>query len=306
MDPELALGLLFCIKLTHYYFKVMCYNHRIKCDRRSDGMIIEINEQMIHYTVHGEGLPLIILHGFYLDSITMKRAIEDSKISLKGFKRIYIDMPGMGQSPRHNLENSSDTMLELLCNCITALIADRPFIIMGFSYGGYIAKGVARKFLGQVIGEVLICPVVVTDPSKRQTEEVHTRDIDDAYFKTLTQEQQANALATMVVINERTVKRSEADFARARALADATFLEALFTKRYSSTYIDSDEMVHPHKSLIFLGYQDRSVGYKDMLDRLNQYPKATVNLLTNASHSFFLEQPTQFEYILASWLSQYK
>lgn len=269
-------------------------------------MLIEINNQMIHYTVHGEGLPLIILHGFYLDSITMKRAIEDSKISLKGFKRIYIDMPGMGQSPRHNLENSSDTMLELLCNCITALIADRPFIVMGFSYGGYMAKGVARKFLKQVIGEVLICPVVVTDPKIRQTETIHTQDIDQTYFMTLTAKQQQKALENMVVINERTVKRSEADFSRAEALADASFLEALFTQKYGSTYIDSDELIHPHKTLIFLGYQDKSVGYKDMLERLHQYPKATVNLLTNASHSFFLEQPTQFEHILASWLSQYK
>lgn len=43
-----------------------------------------------------------------------------------------------------------------------------------------------------------------------------------------------------------------------------------------------------------------------MLRKLEYYPRATVNLLTNASHSFFLEQPTQFEHIVDSWLSQYK
>ena len=65
-------------------------------------------------------------------------------------------------------------------------------------------------------------------------------------------------------------------------------------------------MTHEHKTLIFLGYQDNVVGYQDMMDQLINYPNATVSLMTNASHSFFLEQPKEFERKLNSWLSQYK
>ncbi|SHH75953.1 hypothetical protein SAMN02745207_02329 [Clostridium grantii DSM 8605] len=53
-------------------------------------MIAKIKNQTIHYNVLGTGLPLIILHGLYLDSISMVRAIENSGVQLKGFKRIYL------------------------------------------------------------------------------------------------------------------------------------------------------------------------------------------------------------------------
>jgi len=268
-------------------------------------MLATILDQQIYYTIKGEGLPLIILHGFYLDSISMQHAIEDTTIQLKGFKRIYIDMPGMGQSPKHHLINNSDTMLNLISRLITHLIGDHPFIIMGFSYGGYITRGIAEKFSNQVIGEILVCPVIVPDSNKRKKALVFNRDIDASFFATLDPEKQNELLNTMVVINKRTYHRSESDFSRARALADSEFLESLFHNGYASEYIESNKKLHKHKTLIFLGYQDTSVGFQDMLDNLEYYPKATVNLLTNASHSFFLEQPKEFEYIMNSWLSQY-
>lgn len=268
-------------------------------------MIAKILDQTIHYTIEGDGLPLIVLHGFYLDSISMNHALENTTIKLKGFKRIYIDLPGMGQSPKHNLENNTDTMLTLVCKLITSLIGDHPFIIMGYSYGGYLAQGIAMKFRNQILGEILICPVVVPEPEKRKIASITNREIDAKFLSTITEEKQDKLLSTMVVINARTYKRSESDFSRALALADSKFLKALFSTGYPSEYIESNKSLHTHKALIFLGYQDATVGYSDMMDQLDRYPKATINLLTNASHSFFLEQPTQFEYILNSWLSQY-
>lgn len=268
-------------------------------------MLTKILDQTIHYTIEGEGLPLIILHGFYLDSMSMHTAIESTSIQLKGFKRIYIDLPGMGQSPKHNLTNNSDVMLDLVSRLITFLIKDHPFIIMGYSYGGYLAQGIASKFKHQLLGEILICPVVIPEPLKRKKAPITNREIDAKFFSSIDETTQQELLNSMVVINKRTYNRSESDFSRAIALADSDFLEELYKKGYVSHYIESDNDLHKHKCLIFLGYQDSTVGFMDMLNRLEKYPKATVNLLTNASHSFFLEQPKQFEFILNSWLSQF-
>ncbi len=269
-------------------------------------MIDYIDDQMIHYDIKGEGLPLIILHGLYLDSLTMIHAIEESSMSLKGLKRIYIDMPGMGQSPPHNLENNSDSMLDLVTKLIEKLVGNRTFIVMGYSYGGYIARGIAKKFMNQVIGEVLICPVVMPEMSKRNVAPIVHQDIDRAFLESLPPFKQEELLESMVVINERTYNRSEADFLRATALADWSFLQALYTGKYASDYIEQDNRVHHHKALFLLGYQDTSVGYQDMLDMLPYYPHASVNILTDASHSFFLEHPVQFEAIVGAWLNIYK
>lgn len=269
-------------------------------------MVTKIKDQEIHYTMHGKGLPLIIIHGFYLDSITMERAIEEGNIQVDGFKRIYVDLPGMGLSPRHNLFNNSDIMLDLLCEFIRELIDDHPFIVMGFSYGGYLAQGVAKRYRQQIIGEILICPVVVPDSESRNKAKVIRREIDEVFFATLNPDKQEELMEDMVVINERTYLRSEADFSRAVALADSEFLRDLYNNNYASTYIESDEGTHNHKALIVLGYQDSTVGYQDMLDRLDRYPNATISILTNASHAFFLEHPIQFEHAMNSWLALYK
>ncbi len=270
-------------------------------------MIINVKDQNIYYEEFGEGLPLIVLHGLYLDSLSMINAIEDTTIELKGFRRIYIDMPGMGQSPGHNLMNNTDSMLDLLCECISELIDDRPFIIMGYSYGGYLAQGIAKRFRFQTIGEVLVAPVVIPEMSKRQLARIFHHEIDVKFFAGLTATQQKEMMKDMVVINERTYHRMQADFSRAIALADKRFLSELYSDgHYRSEYIENNKMIHEHKTLIFLGYQDNVVGYQDMLDKMTDYPKATVSMMTNASHSFFLEQPKEFERKLSSWLSQYK
>lgn len=268
-------------------------------------MVIKIKDQSIYYTEYGKGLPLLIIHGFYLDSICMERAIEDSSINLEGFKRIYIDLPGMGQSPRHKLFNNSDIMLDLVCEFVRIVIEDHPFIVMGFSYGGYIAQGVAARFAGQITGEALICPVVVPDVEKRKRAEIKNREVDEAFMASLSPTQ-LEMIEDMVVVNKRCFSRYEADFSRAIALADAEFLQELYTENYASTYIETHKEVHEHKTLFLLGYQDTVVGYQDMMDRLDMYPNATVSLHTNASHSFFLEQPTQFEHSMDAWLSRYK
>lgn len=268
-------------------------------------MVIRIKDQPIYYTEYGKGLPLLIIHGFYLDSICMERAIENSSIRLEGFKRIYIDLPGMGQSPRHKLFNNTDIMLDLVCEFVREVIDDHPFIVMGFSYGGYIAQGVASKFAGQVTGEALICPVVIADINQRQKGQITNREVDEDFMSSLSVTQ-LEMIDDMVVVNERCFNRFEADFSRAIAMADVDFCQELYTKHYASTYIDTDDSIHEHKTLLLLGYQDTVVGYQDMMERLDKYPNATVSLHTNASHSFFIEQPTQFEHSLDAWLSRYK
>lgn len=269
-------------------------------------MIQYIDDQMIYYDVKGDGLPIVILHGLYLDSLTMINAIEESSIPLNGFKRIYIDMPGMGQSPAHSLDNSSDTILQLLTKLVEKLVAGRPFIVIGYSYGGYIARGIAKKFMDQVIGEVQICPVVVPALSERKVGFITHQDVDRSFLQSLPSLKQEELLERMVVINKRTYHRSETDFLRAEALADSGFVQNLFTGKYASKYIEQDQRIHNHKTLFLLGYQDTSVGYQDVLDILKYYPHANVNILSDASHSFFLEHPGEFEAIVGSWLKIYK
>ena len=120
-------------------------------------------------------------------------------------------------------------MLDLLAEIIIELIDDRSFIVMGYSYGGYLAQGIAKRFRHQIIGEVLICPVVIPRRANRQMADIFHQEIDVNFFATLNNGQQQEIMKDMVVINERTYLRNQADFSRAIALADETFLGELYS-----------------------------------------------------------------------------
>ena len=51
---------------------------------------------IINYEIIGEGTPVLIIHGWGISSHTMKGAFEPIFNRLEGYKRYYIDLPGMG------------------------------------------------------------------------------------------------------------------------------------------------------------------------------------------------------------------
>ena len=68
---------------------------------------------IIDYDVIGTGIPVLIIHGWGISKITMKGAFEPVFTKLDGYKRFYIDLPGMGNSAKGDVKNSDD-MLEIL------------------------------------------------------------------------------------------------------------------------------------------------------------------------------------------------
>ena len=54
---------------------------------------------MLHSVTRGTGRPILVLHGAKLDHRHMLDAIEPAFSGISGWKRVYIDLPGHGQSP---------------------------------------------------------------------------------------------------------------------------------------------------------------------------------------------------------------
>jgi len=56
----------------------------------------------VHYTDWGQGFPIIFLHGFGPDHRMMTGCMEPIFRGHEDFRRIYIDLPGMGKTPGEN------------------------------------------------------------------------------------------------------------------------------------------------------------------------------------------------------------
>ena len=66
---------------------------------------------MLHHLIVGEGYPILILHGSTLDHRHMFETFEPLFGATEGWKRIYVDMPGHGNSPPRDNINSQDDLL---------------------------------------------------------------------------------------------------------------------------------------------------------------------------------------------------
>ncbi len=119
-------------------------------------MECRINEVLVHYVEHGVGVPLVALHGAGVDHREIEAAIE-AIVPGTQYRRIYPDLPGMGLSTADGL-NCNDDVVMLLGDFIDHLGAG-PVMLLGHSYGAYLARGVAARRPGTVLGLALLCPV---------------------------------------------------------------------------------------------------------------------------------------------------
>jgi pimeloyl-ACP methyl ester carboxylesterase len=61
-------------------------------------MKCKIKDICLNYEIIGAGNPIIMLHGYYVDHRLMSGCMEPVFRDKKGYKRIYLDLPGMGES----------------------------------------------------------------------------------------------------------------------------------------------------------------------------------------------------------------
>jgi pimeloyl-ACP methyl ester carboxylesterase len=97
----------------------------------------------IHYTVVGEGVPVVLLHGFAEDSTIWTEQIP---ILQQNCQLLVPDLPGSGKSKLLTKENVT---IEDYAECINALLGFENItkcILLGHSMGGYIAIGFAEMY----------------------------------------------------------------------------------------------------------------------------------------------------------------
>ena len=110
----------------------------------------------------GHGTPVVMVHGFGVDHRILL-PLEEVFEGEKGWERIYLDLPGFGRTPgREDIRGSDDVVAEIE-GFIAAELGDRPFALVGNSWGGMLARAVAGRRPEQVLGLCLLCPAIVAD-----------------------------------------------------------------------------------------------------------------------------------------------
>lgn len=218
----------------------------------------------------------------------------------EGYKRIYIDLPGMGKSNAPDWINSSDRVVEVLIPFIEEIISTEEFLLVGESYGGYLARGILTKLFERVNGLLLVCPVVVAEPEKRILPDKQVILQDEELLNKLTSTERAAFCELAVIANEYTYKRFQEEIKPGLDIANYEFIERL-QKNYSLT-MDFHRKKYEKPVLLLAGRQDISVGYQDIIEIIDDYPRATLAVLDMAGHNLQIEQPELFESLVGEWI----
>lgn len=253
-----------------------------------------VGDVRVHYVEHGEGVPLVALHGAGVDHRDIETAIEGA-VPSTGYRRIYPDLPAMGRSTSGGL-TCNDDVVTLLIDFIEQVGAG-PVLLLGHSYGGYLARGVAARRPDLVLGLALLCPAA------EQAHDVPGPDVvrhDDDAHDELDPAQRAQFDDYFVV---RTA--ANAHIFRDRiwpgiTLVDQDALGRIFAGR--TLDIGQGSLAAP--TLIVAGKRDSVVGYADATRLLPRYPRATLAVIDDAGHAVMHEQPELLSTLVGDWLAR--
>jgi len=272
-----------------------------------------VKDVTIYYEVYGSGTPILMIHGWSPDHRLMKGCMEPLFQSLdKPWKRIYFDLPGMGKTPGKSWITGSDPMLEVILGFIDGVIPNQPFLVAGESYGGYLARGLVKKRPEMVNGLLLICPTkapyVVTPEGvyKGDVPEVlQVLEKDEALLQSLSEADRASFTSINVLQNPRVWARYRDEIMPGLALADMDFLSNSLGKNTPFSFdVDAPEPLFLKPTLMLMGRQDTSVGYRDQWQLIEGYPRASFVVLDKAGHNLQIEQDVLFTGLVTEWLDR--
>jgi pimeloyl-ACP methyl ester carboxylesterase len=271
-------------------------------------MKCELDRATIDYEAHGEGRPILFLHGW-----TMNRRLEIADYepifsNRKGWRRIYLDLPGMGLSVANDIR-CQDDMLAALLAFIDKVLPGESFVLAGTSLGGYLARGIAVRRREQVRGLLLRVPCVVPDTGKRTLPKVEPLVRNEALLAALDPAERT-ALGDVLVQAPAYLEAMRAkvrDFVAPAIAACAPFVPEmrLDPKRYAFSFdLAAVERSFARPTLIIAGRQDTTVGYRDAWQILESYPHATFAVLDRADHVWPVESPNLLAGLVDDWLGR--
>ncbi|MDQ0268248.1 alpha/beta fold hydrolase [Cytobacillus purgationiresistens] len=262
----------------------------------------KVSHANIYYEDIGEGKPIVMIHGYSLDHRLMSACMEPIIKDRAGWRRIYIDLPGMGQTKDYEKINNSDDMLNAVITLIETLIPNQTFLIAGESYGGYLARGIIKELKDRILGAAFICPMIIPSHEDRDLPNHAIITSDKEFLTRLTEEELLNFRANHVVLDEYNWDRYSKEILAGSKLSDPMFL-AKVQQGYGFSF--SLEGVGCDKPSIFLlGKQDSVVGYKDAFELLDHFPRATFAVLNRAGHNLQIEQAGLFHSHISEWIDR--
>ncbi|KAF3386788.1 hypothetical protein F1880_000779 [Penicillium rolfsii] len=257
----------------------------------------------------GEGLPILIVHGWEMDGRVEALDFEPIFSKVIGLRRIYVDLPGMGTSLANNIKNMDD-IYHRLVQFIDSRLGQSRFLLIGTSCGGYLARAIAQKYTEQIDGLLLRVPLIEPADIKRDLDDFKPLVANEQLMSNMSAED-SSRLGNVLVQTPAYVKTLKAKYDQAvfpaMKAADNQVLDPIRAdpNRYRLSFsLDTVNSKFFAPTLILCGRQDEVVGYRDSLRLLELYPRSTYVILDRGIHSLPVDETGVFEALVRDWITR--
>jgi pimeloyl-ACP methyl ester carboxylesterase len=182
-------------------------------------MRIRLPDFTMEYEEHGNGIPLLLIHGYPLNHTLWEGQIE----ALSDIARVIApDLRGHGASDSVPGPYSMDLLAKDCLDLIEALGIQEPIVVGGLSMGGYVAFAFFRQFARGVAGLIL----AATRPNPDSPEGKANREKSAA----LARERGTSAIAEVMLpkmLSPKSYQSRPEVVAHARQMMESTSMEGI-------------------------------------------------------------------------------
>lgn len=265
---------------------------------------VEIDGIDVAVVEHGEGLPVVCIHGWSADHRYLAADLEPVFAEHPGFRRVYPDLPGHGATRAPDWLGTQAQMLDLVVALADRMFGDERFAVVGNSYGGYLALGLVRTIPERLLGAALLVPDVPRDDDTRDVATEIVIHPDPSAFDVLA-EDEAWIPDALPVHERRMLDEIRAHDLPGYRACDRAFLERLAAAYVHQGVAGRPGAPFPEPSLLIAGRQDGTVGYRRQMALLEEFPRGTFATLDLGGHHIGrVERPAVFRTLVADWLER--
>jgi len=261
------------------------------------------NSTEIFYHKTGNGIPVILLHGFGEDSSIWEKS---AAMLEKDCMLIMPDLPGSGHSGLLT-KTGSEVSIEDYADSVHALLIHEKIdrcIMLGHSMGGYITLAFAKKFIGKLLGFGLINSTAFADTESQQERRMKSIRMIERYGP---HEFLRQILPPL--FGEQFRENNRAMIAKYVENGKIFTTETLvqYYRAMMQRPDNTDVLEKSRVPVLFVcGTKDTAAPLEDLLKQIHMPDISYIHILENTGHKSMLEAPEKLASFILDFISGIK
>lgn len=263
-----------------------------------------VQETEYHYTIKGNGHPVVLLHGF-TGTLQTWAHLEELLIN-QGYQVICIDLIGHGQT----VTNSSQHTMKSICHDIKILLENHSInqcTMIGYSQGGRVALSFAVYF-PELLNKLVLesaSPGIHESAERKQRkandDQLADRLISDGLEMFVNKWEKTPLFGTQRFLDAATRQNIRNERLSQTAEGLALALRTIGTGRQPSWWEELSKIRIP--TLLIVGSED--IKFVKMNKKMNSLlPYSRIELVKNSGHAVHIEKPSSFNELVCQFLNE--